>query len=516
MTATATDNVLFVGRRWVFEAVRSWLAGSGTVLLITGQPGAGKTAVYERLVVDWPAGTVLGAEHRCRANEDVTRNVRRFVSSVAGQLAERLPGFRDDLDRVLATEADVRAIHLEGTATAGTVTGLQAGVYVDLRGTGPADLADRLLRRPLEAWSLRNPGARPVVAVDAFDESLGFGGEANLLAPVRSLSDTALRWVLTSRNVGELDILKDAARLDLVDDLPAEVDDVREYVAARLPGDGTLGDRIAAAANGVFLFAQHVVDDLIADSGRMASALADPAGLKLPADLADVYHGFLERDLRRTDSTDAAGKWVTVYQPLLSFLAVAAEPGLTLSQLQYFFPGYPARADIENALTACRQFLDAPAAEGPWRLYHQSFRDVLLQAGSGIADPADCHRSLAQALVAQWAECWDEADGYALAHTVAHHAAALTPGSLPTRLARELSAQAVDLVAEDGFTAARSWSGEGALLTDTELAAPGRDWRRRRRRNHDGRRPCPLAPPPDIDERQPGWRSSATGCRRAL
>src|SRR5205807_2079605 len=70
-----------------------WRAASRErALLITGGPGTGKSAVVAELVHRNPGGQVL-AYHCCQADTLATLEPGRFVRSLAGMIASRLPPY---------------------------------------------------------------------------------------------------------------------------------------------------------------------------------------------------------------------------------------------------------------------------------------------------------------------------------------------------------------------------------------------------------------------------------------
>ena len=63
---------LTCGRQWLFDAIEAWRTDPNRprALLITGDPGIGKSAIVAQLVHLNPGGQVL-AYHCCRAGNDV-------------------------------------------------------------------------------------------------------------------------------------------------------------------------------------------------------------------------------------------------------------------------------------------------------------------------------------------------------------------------------------------------------------------------------------------------------------
>jgi dephospho-CoA kinase len=80
----------FTGRGWVVDAVEDWLRdpGGAPAFLLTGNPGAGKSAVMAHLARQLPQVAVL---QFCRAENSQMLRADAFVRSVAAQLTTQLP-----------------------------------------------------------------------------------------------------------------------------------------------------------------------------------------------------------------------------------------------------------------------------------------------------------------------------------------------------------------------------------------------------------------------------------------
>jgi WD40 repeat protein len=501
----------FVGRSWLLDLIADWLASSSRMLVVTGPAGTGKSAIAARL-------SELGAHHTsvqigagderasnadslsallsrwlvavqfCSADADETRSATRFVEMLSAQLAVRLSGFAAARENAIASRPG-RPISIVGHAHAGSVTGWNVGAFVQLPTASTHETADLLLRQPLHALDdLAGSRGGPVVLVDALDEALGFESTISLPAMIGSLGDTGLRFLITTRpDRRVLDRLPATAeRLDLRQHEPTDIGDVRDYVTLRLEGlpNSRLGDLITSRADGNFLYARHVLDDLQHPdcSDRLKAALADPSSLRLPADLADIYRGFLTRELRRNDTPQAAREWSALYQPLLESLCAALDPGLTPSQLAGVLPGDPTTARVRNALEHCRQYLepttdrDSIASMDPntvaWRIYHQSFREYLLMGDDRITDLAEAHAGLADGLYAEHRGAWESADIYATRHTLTHHVAALEAGGLPRKRRDRLNTHLVELADDPGYLVTRiQREGPSRLLDEARRCA---------------------------------------------
>jgi len=454
----------FVGRRWVLDRVANWLGGSSPILVITGLAGTGKSALASRLVeladpsggasaVSTALSSALAAVHFCRASSDVSLDPAWFAPLVSAQLADRLPAFAAARDEELSAQM-AEPVTIRGTAIAEVVAqgSWNVGALVTLTELSAKQLADRLLRRP--AQHVAGEGPTPVVLVDALDESIGYYAAVGLIEVLVSLvPNAALRWLVTTRpDPRVLNALPDhAERLDLLEDCPVGVDDVADYAQARMAtlsgasNAQVYAARVAKAARGNFLYARHVLDSLLVDPDRLTAVLTDPDAAALPADLADVYRQFLNRELRRTATPDASHAWRHIYRPLLATLAAAFDPGLTAHQLSVLL-GIGGLSEVRDALDSCAQLLDPPSdPDGPWRCYHESFRRYLLYSKDRIDEPGDIHWRIAEALVSEWDGAWDNADDYSLGHAVGHHIAAMGAPDMPRRRRRELARRRAEL-----------------------------------------------------------------------
>src|SRR5438105_3279694 len=105
MSYITERTINFTGREWVFQAINDWLADpdGSRFFLLTGEPGAGKTAIASRLCqfaqgsVPSPEGLTsltpnfLSAIHFCSGRDSRWNNPHVFAESLALQLAEHYP-----------------------------------------------------------------------------------------------------------------------------------------------------------------------------------------------------------------------------------------------------------------------------------------------------------------------------------------------------------------------------------------------------------------------------------------
>jgi WD40 repeat protein len=137
--------------------------------------------------------------------------------------------------------------------------------------------------------------------------------------------------------------------------------------------------------------------------------------LPLPRDLKDVYRQFLQRELGQNLQKD----WHELYGPILGTLAVARGDGLTRTQLAGVV-GRPS-SEVDDILLTCTQYLTGNQPEGPFRIYHQSFREFLLENRSYQIYPNEANKAIARFFLEKYKNNWLTChERYALQYTPPH------------------------------------------------------------------------------------------------
>ena len=473
---TATTGSSFTGRAWVLKAIDDWLA-SDTLLpfLVVGLAGSGKSTLVSRLAAinagDATAPTkrlrvgVFTHVHVCRAQDDPSLDAVRFVELLTRRLAAVIPGFSESLRTSVLPTLSVAGRASVGQAETGSVV---AGVIIEslqIRGMSARAAFDRLVRRPLEGVTTSHA---PVVVIDGLDESLVYGDGESVVDLIVAVSDSAtdsstgIRLLLTSRADDRVVKRIRHRPLDLVRDQPVEIDDVRDYALTRLeklPSStrATVAKKVADAAKGNFLYARYVLNELL--SGPPAT-LASSEPLTLPDGLEAHYEEYLRRELTRRDE-----RWEDRYRPLLALLSVGVGAGLSREHLVR--AGQLAPSRVDDALKALSQYLTAPSADGPFQLYHESFREFLTSNPFFPIYPAEANAALGLYLLHRYAGNWAACDDdYAALNTLDHLTRAWTDRALldPTTQAAVASARdelTSDANYRDGNSQAR-WIAEHA------------------------------------------------------
>lgn len=432
-----------VPRHWVLERLEAWLGTDGPpVFLVTGAPGTGKTVLAAQVArlrdsvpraADYPllsaATIVLG--HFCDSRDDRTLDPLDFVSALSTGLAATVPGFATALAGTAAGTPVVLTINsslaVDSVEAGGTVTNVRISVPRDI----PARRAFAyLVRRPLEAATADGWDRDLLVVVDdvsgayAFDPDDNIGRLIGLVAGGVDLPGR-LRFVVTSRADPWMLRALPPPAVDLTADRPAEADDLRAYVGRRLAGlDPPLRaawtDRVTDSADGNFLYARHALDHLLADDDAVRGG---PTAAELPADLVALYRTWFRTGLARHRDL-----WWNCVQPVLSALTAALGAGLTGKQLAGI-TGLPT-SRTRQALDECGQYLTGELPDGPFRIYHDSFREYLTEEEVPVEEG---DRAVASYFVGRHGDDWLAADDYACRHLATHLALV---GELVPHLAR--------------------------------------------------------------------------------
>ena len=423
----------FTGRGWLFDDIDSWLRNPGPrILLVTGEPGVGKSAVAARLV---QSRDDVVAHHFCVAGRASTVTPKTVLRSLAAQLSGSLPGY----GLALANSINPSRLSIQVRIDAETMTGGEiAGVVINhLHTSDPEEEFETLLRAPL---SNMPPLDRPaVLVIDSLDEAVTYQGQENLVTLLAKMDDFP-QWVrvlgTTRPERRVLRYFDGLTPLVLTAESARNTDDIQEYVAARLARPAmqsalaaagrettAVGDYLTQLSEGNFLFIKVLLDDV--EGGRQS--LVDLTAL--PHGLEGIYHSFLKRF--------SAASWEERFQPMFGVLAVAQEP-ITEEQLARFTSA--PRSQLRQSLGVALQFLnvnDQSEAPTTYMLYHRTLREFLLDEQRNTdfwCAPEDAHRAIADQYLAAHADDWSRCDDYGLRHLPIHLVGARNITTLRDRL----------------------------------------------------------------------------------
>ncbi|MFC4065774.1 AAA family ATPase, partial [Actinoplanes subglobosus] len=411
VTGVAERGYRFRGRDAALLAISGWLDREVTdrrVLVVTGSPGVGKSAVLGRVVTTADAGlaAMLPAEDA---------GVRARVGSVAC------------------------AVHAKGK------TALE--VAREIAAAASAGLPQRLEELvELMAVRLDERPSRFNVVVDAVDEA-DTAEEARLilrsvvLPLLQACGSRGVQVVLGSRRADGRGLLLDvpagaAEVIDLDDERFFALEDLAGYALAtlRMAGDerpgnpydepdnavtsAAVADRIAALAGGNFLVAGLEARW----RGMYDAVLADPGSVVLTASVDEALTAYVQR-LPAVEGVPA--------DSLLAALAYAEAPGWTLALWHAAVVALGCRVSEEGLAgfvrSAAANFLVESSADGEqpvFRLFHQSLNDALLRPRDDVRVRAD-EGALTTALTRFGRERgWEHAPEYLLRSLPGHAARA--------------------------------------------------------------------------------------------
>ena len=273
-------------REWVFQRFDDWVKNSSKskVFVLSAVAGVGKTGIMSKL----SERDSVVAHHFCRHDDSDKGNPARAMCSIAYQLAEVFPAYRD---KILALELTAEK----------------------LREKNAKALFNILLRDPLS--TLPTPaGTRKVVLIDALDEC---DGDGNFLACIRDNFLSLPHWLvffITTRP--RMDIMKPLEKFNPVE-LKAgsgeNMEDVaryiRDHLKDRLPEqsleEGTA--LLKKKSNGVFLYAHFAVERLKAKQIITVDELD-----KFPSGMWEFYQEQFERLLCDDEILKNSPKWKVV------------------------------------------------------------------------------------------------------------------------------------------------------------------------------------------------------------
>ncbi|MHC2842870.1 hypothetical protein [Bradyrhizobium diazoefficiens] len=476
------ENPRFLRRDWLANQLDARLADPRVrFVLLTAEPGAGKSAFLAQLAYDHPdwlryfirrdqtavmadvsqksvllrTGFQLAAVRpELFASEELRLSVLQNIGEVATQ--GQLIGA--EIERLTASPFYHRVIEIEQHVrrNAGSVLGLKVRDFVvDSRLLTAADLLDLALIHPARALARVDPDELIVILIDALDEIRYHAEAENILAWLTNCPDLPanIRFVLTSRpSDSALDLFRSKQASALAELAINEHDiyvleDVRSFVENLV-----IEPAFAKALKGeTKQFARKAVDkaqgnlgylDALARGIDQAIAHHDSQTLQtllnleeLPRHLEGLYAFFLRQireaaEGQKVVGRDSLGKiysaevWPAVYDPILGVLAVAAEP-LSAEQIAALGDIVVELKWVYPALNRLRQFFDV--IDERHRLYHATVAEFLTsdrtrrnKETADLYQDATLHHNQIADYYWRLRDNWAQSDDYGLANLAFH------------------------------------------------------------------------------------------------
>ncbi|MFD5848230.1 ATP-binding protein [Streptomyces chartreusis] len=365
----------FVGRRWALDHVLQGVSTPRGSVLITGQPGAGKSRLARRVldeITAEPARALVTVWHECHANDDSTLVPWQLVTRLIKALSAASPDYVTALGRRAGVPMTVVSHVTVGNAYGSQVSGVSID-SLSLAGESARSALIRYVRGPLE--EVNAPPAL-LVLIDGLDEANSPGLAAEFVDFVVHAAEgfrqsrLDVRFVLTCRT-GEHTVLERVAdrTLDLDRDEPNPGEDMHAYCRARLALTAEDTEQLAwvltGKAHGNYLYSRYAIS-LLNEPGVLLEASSLPAGLDR------LYEAFLQRrvahDLR-------SRHWREEVRPALAVISVAREPGISSEDVSDML-ALP-RSVVGDVIADLQEFLRLDETTGCWRIFHESFRSFL-------------------------------------------------------------------------------------------------------------------------------------------
>jgi hypothetical protein len=428
------DPAFFTPRPWLEDRIWAWLSANdkSRTLMVIGGPGTGKSRLLHAISrqlsnsSDTPEVPTLACAflRDLRANQASEMSWVALKQELLGLVGGGAPG-------PLPPSAPVRVrMKAESMATGAQMIGQQIHNYLF------TDPITELREIVLPALNTLPAGPPLVIIIDGLDEAYRESAH-EFLGVVSALIESLDRQPPGNQGAGRLRLLlasqpkapvainpiRKPEIVDLADRDPSDEADLARYVSfllRELPETDRerLAQRIAARANGIWVWAFYVALGIAEDvaAGLLPSAISDVR--HFPPALTDVYNDALTR---------ARGRLGDEWGDAASFLALIA----AVQELGAGLPHDVALAALRidgNTMARLLVGLAALVVRDPsrnYRFFHGDFGRWIAEGGYPFAVITDAHDLLASVLVKAGRENgWRFAGEYAPTHAIRHALAA--------------------------------------------------------------------------------------------
>ena len=291
-------------REWVFSHVEDWFldrSSDSRVLIITGNAGMGKSVIAAQLCNKMKEREVLGGIHFCQHNNQRRRKPDLMLQSLARQLCDTVPGFKDILT--------------------GQLTSLNATSVANMN---IEELFTHLLQEPTNMMA--DPGKNILFIVDALDEC-EYDGKNELLDVIMSQFHklpTWMKFIVTGRPenamANKLTHLRPfvlrASDKNNERDIELFFKDSLKTLLPTSVFEESVG-RFVNQAEGLMLYAHYFIQ--FVEEHRDTLTAADINGI-FPRGIASVYERYFDRLQKELRIEEAP------FSDFLSSLAAARSP----------------------------------------------------------------------------------------------------------------------------------------------------------------------------------------------
>lgn len=284
---TFTYYNTFCGRESAFLAFESFVKSNKNIWWINARPGMGKTAFTSMLV--WRYPQYVKAIHFCKFNNSDRVNPKNIISSVAYQLANSIPAYKEKLLQLFDLES--------------------------LFDKSAARIFEYLLVEPMQGIDEEEP---VVVVIDALDEASWRGENemCKVLADMYRRIPSWLKFVISSRNESEIRRALLPISKEYVLSNDETETDLRIYYQSQFPeASKEKIDVLLTKSEGSFLYASEITKHIKDDNLSLDDINFFPVGI----------YGFFNDCFSRIFGHENGMDYESV-KPLLEFLCISQEP----------------------------------------------------------------------------------------------------------------------------------------------------------------------------------------------
>ena len=376
----------------IIEGVESWLAHESSpnrVIVISGNAGMGKSVISAVLCQNMlEAGRLLGS-HFCKHDEARRRNPKVMLQSLACQLSESLPEYRNALVKKLSRNLGVEIGDME-----------------------VVELFEFLFKEPLS--DLKDPDYIHLMVIDGLDES-EYQGRNELLNVIADYFKTLpcwIRFVVTTRP--EMNILEKIQDLNPIQLNPNDQENLKDIrlcfkmqLERVLQSDcqDTILEKLVEKSEGVMLYTCFLTEFIEKNAVRMSAA--EVINSDLPSGISSVYQDYFKR--LKNEMQKELGITEEQFFDFLNAMVAAREPLPVEFVYKLFLSKEWSSADEQKVRDAVDCISALLPIEGECiNFFHKSVKDWLVEESTSrqkkfIVSGKECHRVIAKL-------CRDELD----------------------------------------------------------------------------------------------------------
>ena len=348
-------------REWIFKSIKDWLddrASPHRVMVISGNPGMGKTVISAVVSQRMQKAGRLSGSHFCQHNNSRYRDPRLMLQSLACHLCQAMPSYKDTL-----------------------VEQLSRNLGKDLNNMGVEELFALLFKEPLS--TVKDPGRNTLIVIDGLDES-EYKGRNELLHVISnhfSMLPVWIRILITTRPERSItEALRHLEPIELKQKREENLNDIQTLFENQL--SNKIGEQhkdillkeLVKKSEGLFIYAYFIVDFI---QKNVSILTPDQLESVLPSGISSVYFSYfkrLENELFKELHADEEH-----FLRFLCALTASREPLPVEFIAKILYPGeksLTAQRKVKKAISSISTLL--PVRDGRLHFFHKSIKDWLI------------------------------------------------------------------------------------------------------------------------------------------